>query len=80
MKYITKNFELPIIRFSADSHLIMYNEKKGTCIYCRWKNQQSDQKIKDFSSPKVNFYCEICKEYLCCNSNRNCFYDFHITK
>jgi hypothetical protein len=79
-QYVTKNFELPLIRLSPDGHLPEWREARTSCVWCKYLTKKVQEKsLKDpFQS---QLYCIKCNVALCCNKNRsNCFKDYHTQK
>ncbi|CAG8669550.1 11222_t:CDS:1, partial [Gigaspora margarita] len=41
--YVTKNFSLPLSRFSPGNHLVEWRDKRESCLYCRYLMKNNDK-------------------------------------
>jgi hypothetical protein len=74
--YLTKNFKLSVDRLFENKHLPTYTNQRKSCTWCREiYHKKHNQASK--SPVKTNIYCSFCDVFLCCNSSRNCFFDYH---
>jgi hypothetical protein len=64
--------DLPVSRLKVGNHFPLYNPQRRTCVWCSLKVKNDED-----NAFKTQFSCELCNVYLCLNSNRNCFKDFH---
>jgi hypothetical protein len=76
--YVTKNYELNEKRLNNKfDHMPVAIEEKGACILCRWKSQENVIKMNAKHPHETYITCTDCEVYLCCQSGRNCFYEYH---
>ena len=68
--------DLPATRLKIGNHFPLYNSQRRTCIWCSLKAKSGEGK-KGVDTPETQISCRLCDVYLCLNSNRNCFKDFH---
>jgi hypothetical protein len=68
--------DLPATRLKNVYHPPHYNSQRRTCIWCSFK-LKSNEGGKRLDALKTQFSCTLCNVYLCMNSDRNCFNDFH---
>jgi hypothetical protein len=59
---------LPDTRLIGAQHLPVWGEKQNRCALCTYHGERGETKM----------YCSSCKKYLCCQSKRNCFLEFHV--
>jgi hypothetical protein len=68
--------DLPATRLKNVYHPPHYNSQRRTCIWCSFK-LKSNEGGKRLDALKTQFSCTLCNVYLCMNSDRNSFNDFH---
>ena len=72
--YVTKKFELPVLRLLPGNHFPEWREKRAACVYCRYLAKSNSKS----SSNESQLWCIECNVPLCCSKARpNCFKDFH---
>jgi Transposase IS4 len=67
--------DLPAARLKNGKHFPLYNPQRKTCVWCNFKAK--DKEDKRFSVFETYVSCDSCDVFLCSNSKRNCFRDFH---
>ena len=55
------------VSLNQNLHLPVYTTERRRCFMCSNRVNNARSNIK----------CEACEKYLCLNSSRNCYYDFH---
>ena len=75
---VTKNFKLSNKRLAPGNHFAEWRKKREACQWCTWL---ANKKLLDMDHKTLyqsQLWCIACNVPLCCNSNRNCFVNFHI--
>ena len=74
---VTKNFELPNQRLVPGNHFAEWRERREACQWCTWLASKKKLDMDRKTPYQSQLWCVLCDVPLCCNSNRNCFRDFH---
>ena len=77
---ITKSHKPSPTRFTSDSHLPIYQEKRKACAWCRYEGRIGRIEISVKNPPQSNFVCCSCDVALCINNRCNCFNNYHTEK
>ena len=77
---VTKNFELSNKRLLSGNHFVEWRERREACQWCTWLASKKKINMDRKTPYQSQLWCVVCDVPLCCNSNRNCFVDFHTEK
>jgi hypothetical protein len=72
LPHVTANSQPSKDRLIIGNHFAEWRMERLSCMLCRYLFLKSEQK-----APVSNFWCKLCNVPLCCNSNRNCFKNYH---
>jgi Transposase IS4 len=77
---VTKNFELSNQRFVSGNHFAEWRKRRESCQWCTWLASKKNLDLDRKTPHQSQLWCLVCNVPLCCNSNHNCFVDFHTKK